>query len=257
MNYKIIIPARLKSTRLPNKMMRDLHGKPLIEWTWKAAINSDASQVIVATDDRGIFNHLHQLGAEVIMTSEKHESGTDRLSEVSQALQLQADEIIVNWQGDEPFLPIHFVHQAVKALIANSDVAMSTLATPIDNWAEIQDPNAVKVVLNEYHEALYFSRAPIPYQRGNMHTEGTIERETPYLRHIGLYAYRASFLNEYPALLPSALEELEKLEQLRALANNRKIAVAISPNTPPPGIDTEEDLLKAKSWIEMHPEMNV
>ncbi|MHC5225919.1 3-deoxy-manno-octulosonate cytidylyltransferase [Ignatzschineria sp. LJL83] len=257
MNYKIIIPARLKSTRLPNKMMRDLHGKPLIEWTWRAAVNSDASQVIVATDDAGIFNHLQQLGAEVIMTSDKHESGTDRLSEVSQALQFQSNDIIVNWQGDEPFLPIHFVHQAVKALSDNSEVAMSTLATPIYNWEEVQDPNAVKVVLNEFEEALYFSRAPIPYQRGNMHTEGNIEGDTPYLRHIGLYAYRASFLNEYPSLLPSALEELEKLEQLRALANNRKIAVAISLNTPPPGIDTEEDLFKAKSWIDAHPEINI
>ena len=250
MHYNIIIPARLKSTRLPNKMLRELHARPLIEWTWRAAMKSDAKKIIVATDDAAIFDHLSSLGAEVIMTDANHESGTDRLSEVSRKLQFPDEEMIVNWQGDEPFLPIHFVDQVVSALADNPSVAMSTLATPIDAWEEVQDPNAVKVVLNEDHEALYFSRAPIPYQREKMQLTGTISGETPYLRHIGLYAYRAEFLNEYPQLTPSPLEALEKLEQLRALANNRKIAVAVSMDTPPPGIDTAADLEKAHHWIE-------
>lgn len=249
MNYNIIIPARLKSTRLPNKMLRDLHGKPLIEWTWQAAIKSSAKKVIIATDDEQIFNHLSALGADTIMTDSTHETGTDRLSEVSRKLQFTDNEIIVNWQGDEPFLPIEFVDKVVTALYESDDVAMSTLATPIQNWDEVQDPNAVKVVLNEMQEALYFSRAPIPYQREKMQQSGDISGISPYLRHIGLYAYRASFLNEYPTLTPSVLEDLEKLEQLRALANNRKIAVAISSETPPPGIDTAEDLKKAQDWI--------
>ncbi len=249
MNYNIIIPARLKSTRLPNKMLRELHGKPLIEWSWRAAIKSQAKTVLIATDDAQIFDHLTSIGAEVIMTQDSHESGTDRLSEVSQKRQFADDEIIVNWQGDEPFLPLQFVEMVVTALHENSDVAMSTLATPINNWHEVHDPNAVKVVLNESQEALYFSRAAIPYQREKMQLSGKIIGQSPYLRHIGLYAYRAAFLNEYPHLTPSPLEELEKLEQLRALANNRKIAVAISTKTPPPGIDTAEDLQKAQDWI--------
>ncbi len=250
MNYNIIIPARLKSTRLPNKMLRELHGKPLIEWTWRAAMKSNAQKVIVATDDTTIFNHLSNLGADVIMTDANHESGTDRLSEVSRKLQLADHEMIVNWQGDEPFLPIHFVDQVVSALANNPSGSMSTLATPIQEWDEVQDPNAVKIVLNELDEALYFSRAPIPYQREKMQLTGTISGESPYLRHIGLYAYRAEFLNEYPQLTPSPLEALEKLEQLRALANHRKIVVTISMETPPPGIDTAADLEKAKIWIE-------
>lgn len=230
-------------------MLRDLHGKPLIEWTWRAAMKSNAEKIIVATDDQQIFNHLSALGANVIMTDSSHETGTDRLSEVSRKLKFTDNEMIVNWQGDEPFLPIKFVDMVVSALANNQDVAMSTLATPIQQWNEVQDPNAVKVVLNETKEALYFSRAPIPYQREKMELSGDISGASPYLRHIGLYAYRASFLNEYPLLTPSILEDLEKLEQLRALANNRKIAVAISTTTPPPGIDTAEDLQKAYDWI--------
>lgn len=249
MDYTVIIPARLKSTRLPNKMLRTLRDKTVIEWTWKAALESGAKRVIVATDDQSIYDLLHTLGAEVIMTDPDHESGTDRLSEVSRSLGFSDNEIIVNWQGDEPFLPIEMVQLAAQSLAKNEAVAMSTLATPIYDWAEIQNPNAVKVVINEADEALYFSRAPIPFQREGMQSQGTIIGETPYLRHIGLYAYRAGFLNAYPTLVPSELETLEKLEQLRALANNYKIAVAISPQSPPPGIDTEEDLQKAEQWL--------
>lgn len=250
MDYIVIIPARLKSTRLPNKMLRMLHGKPLIEWTWRAALKSAAKRVIIATDSAEIYTLLQSQGAEVIMTDENHESGTDRLSEVSRALEFADDEIIVNWQGDEPFLPTELVELAAGSLANNASVAMSTLATPINDWAEVNNPNAVKVVLNEADEALYFSRAPIPFQREMMQASGMIEGETPYLRHIGLYAYRAAFLNHYPNLVPSQLESLEKLEQLRALANNYKISVAISLQTPPPGIDTEEDLQNAQEWIQ-------
>ena len=248
MSYTIIIPARLKSTRLPNKMLRDLAGKPLIEWTWQAAMKSNAKHIIVATDNEAIYHHLEALGAEVIMTADSHESGTDRLSEVSRKLQFSDDEVIVNWQGDEPFLPIKLIDLAATALKENPSVAMSTLATPIHQWEDVHNPNAVKIVLNEADEALYFSRAPIPYQRDSMPVTGIIE-DSPYLRHIGLYAYRASFLNAYPHLIPSHLESLEKLEQLRALANNYKITVATITETPPAGIDTEEDLLTAESWI--------
>lgn len=252
MDYIVVIPARLKSSRLPQKMLRTLNGKPLIEWTWRAALKSSAKQVIVATDNQAIYDHLTTLGATVVMTADHHESGTDRLSEVAQKLSFNPNEVIVNWQGDEPFLPTHFIDLVAESLANNPSVAMSTLATPIYDWAEIQDPNAVKVVLNEADEALYFSRAPIPYQRGEMKIEGRIIGETPYLRHLGLYAYRADFLCQYPHLIPSPLESLEKLEQLRALANNYKIAVAISLESPPPGIDTEEDLEKAINWLLEH-----
>lgn len=249
MDYIVVIPARLKSSRLPQKMLRLLEGKPLIEWTWRAALKSNAKQVIVATDDQAIYHHMTQIGATVVMTADNHESGTDRLSEVAQILQFPPSTIVVNWQGDEPFLPAHFIDLVAESLANNASVAMSTLATPISHWAEVHDPNAVKVVLNEADEALYFSRAPIPYQRGEMLMTGEITGETPYLRHLGLYAYRAAFLCQYPHLIPSPLESLEKLEQLRALANNYKIAVAISLDSPPPGIDTEEDLERAAQWL--------
>ncbi len=250
MDYIIVIPARLQSSRLPEKMLRNLGGQPLIERTWRSAQRSAAKKVIIATDSQAIYDHMAALGAEVVMTSNLHESGTDRLSEVSQKLQFAEEQVIVNWQGDEPFLSAEFIELAAETLIKNPSAAMSTLATPLYDWAEIHDPNAVKVVLNEADEALYFSRAPIPYQRSNMSLTGIIEGETPYLRHIGLYAYRASFLNQYPHLVPSELEALEKLEQLRALANNFTISVAISLETPPPGIDTEQDLIAAEKWLQ-------
>lgn len=250
MRYTIVIPARLKSTRLPNKMLLPLKGAPLIEWTWHAAKKCAAEKVIIATDDPKIFAHMEKRGAEVVMTSPKHESGTDRLSEVSALKHFAADEIIVNWQGDEPFLPAKLIELAAKALITAPDAAMSTLATPLTEWEEVYNPNVVKLVKDHQNLALYFSRSPLPYIREGMEKRGKLPKEHPYLRHIGLYAYRAGFLNRYPTLKPSALESLERLEQLRALENGFKISVALSEEMPPNGIDTQEDLLAAENWIQ-------
>lgn len=249
MAYTIIIPARLKSTRLPNKMLLPIHDKPVIEWTWMSAQKSKATRIIIATDDNAIGKHMKRLGAEVVMTQASHETGTDRLSEVALKEHLGDQEIIVNWQGDEPFLPANLADKVADTLKGNPQAQMSTLATRIATWEEFNDPNAVKVILNERREALYFSRAPIPYPRGEMEQEGEVPEAYNFLRHIGVYGYRGCFLKNYPTLPPSPLEEIEKLEQLRALANGSIISVARIEETPPTGIDTEIDLERATDWL--------
>lgn len=249
MHYSIVIPARLQSSRLPNKMLLPLDRAPVIEWTWRAALKCNAKSVIIATDDQQIAQHMKPLGAKVIMTSPQHESGTDRISEVSQICKFSDEEIIVNWQGDEPFLPPTLIELVANTLQEKPQAAMSTLATPLTQWEEVYNPNIVKLTHDHENLALYFSRAPIPFLRDSMLKEGALPAQHPFLRHIGLYAYRADFLNRYPALQPSALENFEKLEQLRALDNGFKIAVAHTDSMPPSGIDTAEDLEKANAWI--------
>lgn len=255
--YIIIIPARLKSSRLPNKMLLPLQNKPLIEWTWRKAMTSQASRVIIATDSEKIATHMTTQGAEVILTASHHPSGTDRLSEVALKEKLADDEIVVNWQGDEPFLPIELIDKVANAFIEAPLASISTIGVPLKSWQELTNPNIVKIVINQQNEALYFSRAPIPYPRekGELLTtlerkEGSIPSPSPYLRHLGVYAYRGAFLKAYPTLASSPLETYEKLEQLRALYNGHKIQVEISSMMPPPGIDTQEDLQIAQAWLQ-------
>lgn len=247
-DFVIVIPARLNSTRLPNKMMLLIGDQPVIEHTWRQAMSAQAKKVIVATDDQSIFDHMQSLGAEVVMTSKDHPTGTDRLAEVALLCGLNDEEVIVNWQGDEPFLPFEFIEKVANKLEDNPKAAMSTLATRIDSWEDFFNSNVVKVVHSNLDEALYFSRAPIPFPRGIEKGAGKLPENVQPLRHIGVYAYRAFFLKAYPKLKPSPLEQSESLEQLRALSNGYTIVVEHMDTIPPVGIDTAAELEQARQW---------
>ncbi|PSJ38200.1 3-deoxy-manno-octulosonate cytidylyltransferase [Zobellella taiwanensis] len=239
MNFVVVIPARYGSSRLPGKPLADIHGKPMILRVAEQARLSAASRVVVATDDGRIRDALAGSGVEVCMTRADHESGTERLAEVVEQLGLAPDEIVVNVQGDEPLLPPELVDQ-VAGLLAASDAPMATLATPLTTAAQWQDPNVVKVVHSLAGKALYFSRAPIPWDRDG--AAAGAPGLGACLRHIGIYAYRAGFVRRYLELPASPLEQLEKLEQLRVLWHGEAIALARACVEPPPGVDTPEDL---------------
>lgn len=242
-DFVVAIPARFAATRLPGKPLRELLGRPMIAHVVDRALEAGANQVVVATDDARIAEAVASMPAKVVMTSTEHASGTDRLAEAARRLAWPEGMIVVNLQGDEPLAPASGIRTAVAALAA-SDAPMSTLATPIQNATELFDPNCVKVVADAHGRALYFSRAPIPWARDSF----TIDQvqlppsTRPWLRHIGLYAYRAGFLDTFTRLPHSPLEDCESLEQLRVLDAGYRIAVAIAPERFPAGVDTAEDL---------------
>lgn len=242
MSFRVVIPARWGSTRLPGKMLLDLAGRPLLAWVWQVAQESGADEVIVATDDHRIRTAAERFGARVSMTRTDHASGTDRACEVAEALGWADDAIVVNLQGDEPLIPPELVEQVAAALIADPEAGVATLATPVSSLAEARNPNIVKVVRDAADRALYFSRAPIPFHRDGGGPEGM-------LRHIGLYAYRVAALKRLAALPPAPLEEAEKLEQLRALFNGIPVTVARASCTAPGGVDTAEDLARVRELI--------
>lgn len=255
MSFHIIIPARLKSTRLPNKPLVDIHGLPMIVRVAQQAAQSQALSVTVAADDERIVKVCQHCQVQVVLTDPSHPSGSDRLAQASHLLGLNADDIVVNVQGDEPLISPELINACAIKLEQHPDCAMSTAATPVNNHMAYSNPNAVKVVCNAKGHALYFSRAPIPWWRdGNLNLapgkqphmpeqNGDLTQVTPYpLQHIGIYAYRVDFLQRFPALTPAPLEELESLEQLRALWHGEHIAVHITHKHPGPGIDTPEDL---------------
>ncbi|MDB5967697.1 MAG: kdsB [Hydrocarboniphaga sp.] len=242
LKFKVVIPARLGSTRLPGKVLRELHGRPVIAHVWDAARASGAEQVLIATDDEKVAVAARGFGAEVRMTSSSHNSGTDRVNEVAR-IEGWADEVIVvNLQGDEPLMPPALLRQAA-ALLADDPIAdLATLAHPLHSVEEFLNPNVVKVVADRRHYALYFSRAPIPWKRDGATRDKPLLPEGLAYRHIGLYAYRSGRLAEFSALPPAPLEDCEALEQLRALANGLRIKLGFTDNPPPRGVDTEEDL---------------
>jgi len=243
--FRVVIPARYASTRLPGKPLRLIAGRPMIEHVHERARASGAAEVIVATDDERIVDACAAFGADVVLTDPGHASGTDRLAEVARLRRYAADDVVVNVQGDEPLLPPENVAEVAALLAATPAAAIATLATPIDDLAEYLDPNVVKVVRDAAGRALYFSRAPIPWQRDA--AAARVEDATRYalaLRHVGLYAYRAGALARLAALPPSPLELAERLEQLRALENGLVIAVGIASARPGPGVDTEADLAR-------------
>ncbi len=233
-DFKIVIPARYASVRLPGKPLRDINGKPMIEWVYLAACQADAREVVVATDDQRIADAVTGFGGHACLTDSAHRSGTDRILEVTQKLNWDVDTIVVNLQGDEPLMPSVNISQ-VAQLLARQDCAMATLHKPI-NAAAAADPNLVKLVLEKDGRALYFSRSVIPFDRS-----GKTDR---YLGHIGIYAYRVGFIETFSALPPSDLELAESLEQLRALCNGYAIYSEPAQAAPGPGIDTEQDLAK-------------
>ncbi len=237
-----MIPARYASTRFPGKPLIDLHGKPMVVRVAERAAQSAAALVVVATDDQRIANACATAGVSVAMTRSDHATGTDRLSEVVAQLGLSDDAVVVNVQGDEPLIPAAVIDQVAALLQRQTDAAMATFCHPIHDVADAVNPNVVKCVLNEVNDAIYFSRAPIPFARDAWSAGvNAMPNGLPMYRHIGLYAYRASFLRVFPTLAIPAVERFEALEQLRALAHGYRIAVAVVDAPLPPGVDTPED----------------
>ncbi|UUD64777.1 3-deoxy-manno-octulosonate cytidylyltransferase [Pseudomonas seleniipraecipitans] len=248
--FTVVIPARYASTRLPGKPLQDIAGKPMIQHVWEQACKSSAGQVVVATDDARIVDACHGFGAQVILTRADHNSGTDRLAEVAAALGLAADAIVVNVQGDEPLVPPAIIDQVAANLAANPQAAIATLAEPISDVAALFNPNVVKVATDRNGLALTFSRAPLPWARDAFAADrDSLPADVPYRRHIGIYAYRAGFLQDFVAWGPCWLENTECLEQLRALWHGVRIHVADALEAPPAGVDTQEDLDRVRRLL--------
>lgn len=255
--FVVLIPARLASTRLPDKPLADIDGKPMIVRVAEQARRSHASRVVVATDSPRIEAAVRAHGLEAIATAATHPSGTDRLAEAATLLGLPPDTIIVNVQGDEPELPPDLVDAVADALAGDPLAAIATAAHPIDRLEDWFNPNVVKVELDLAGRALTFSRAPIPFHRDGLRGWPTPDpdaarralAEAAPLRHIGLYAYRAGFLTDYAAMPPADLERIEALEQMRAVVQGHRIRVVVADQAPPAGVDTPEDLAAVRSRL--------
>jgi len=245
--FTVIVPARLASTRLPNKPLADIHGLPMVVRVAQRAALSNASQVVVAADSIEIVQACQSHGVHAILTQVDHPSGSDRLAEASALLGLSPNGVVVNVQGDEPLINPELINQVAELLVQRPTASMSTAAHEIHELAEFTNPNVVKVVIDQAQLALYFSRAPIPWWRDGF-AKGiqTLPQPAP-LRHIGIYAYRVGFLQSFPTLQAAPIETGEALEQLRALWHGHKIAVHITPDVPGPGVDTPEDLERVRA----------
>ena len=249
--YSVIIPARFASQRLPGKPLLDIAGKPMIQHVYEQVKDLGAERIIVATDNTDIERACLDFGADVVMTSPDHPSGTDRLEEVVRELDMDDDEIVVNVQGDEPLIPAALIEQVAQNLSAHPEAGIATLCERILDLDTVLNPNAVKAVFDEHGFASYFSRAPIPYARDALsETPPRLSSTAEYFRHIGMYAYRAGFLKQYVQWVPSMTEKVEKLEQLRALSNGVKIHIELAKQTPPAGVDTQDDLDRVRAHFE-------
>ena len=245
MGFSVIIPARYGSSRLPGKPLLEIDGKPMVLHVLERAEQSGADAVWVATDDPRIADVVTQVGGVVCMTRSDHSSGTDRLAEVVDQLSLEDETIIINLQGDEPEMPAALIQQVANDMAAHSDASVTTLYRKIEEGSELFDPNAVKVVIDEAGYALYFSRAPIPWDRDSFSMpEQAVPRNN--VRHIGLYAYRVGFLRRFAAWPASPIETQESLEQLRVLWKGERIHLTEAVENPGHGVDTEEDLKRAQ-----------
>lgn len=245
MSFVVIIPARYASTRLPGKPLVDINGKPMVVHVLERARESGAERIIVATDNEEVMSAVQAVGGEVCMTRADHQSGTERLAEVVEKCGFSDETVIVNVQGDEPMIPPAIIRQVADNLAARRDVGMATLAVPIESAEEAFNPNAVKVVMDAQGYALYFSRATIPWDRDRF----AASRETigdSFLRHIGIYGYRAGFIRRYVSWQTSPLEQIEMLEQLRVLWYGEKIHVDVASVVPGTGVDTPEDLERVR-----------
>lgn len=250
-DFVVAIPARHDATRLPGKPLRLLGGEPLVLHVARRALAAGAREVWVAADDARIAAALADSGVRVAMTSPAHQSGTDRLAECARIAGWSDDTLVVNLQGDEPFAPPQGI-RAVAELLAASGAEMATLADANVDADQLFDPNTVKLVRSDAGDALYFSRAPIPWHRDAFAAGSREPAAGACLRHIGIYAYRVGFLKRFAAMQPGGLERLESLEQLRALEAGCRIAVAITPEPFPPGVDTPEDLARAEARLAAH-----
>jgi len=239
--FNIVIPARFGSTRLPGKALLPIADKPMVAWVWERAMQAGAEHVVVATDDQRIVDEMTSRGAQVAMTRADHASGTDRLAEVVDQLEWADDAIVVNLQGDEPLMPVANIQRVAAMLNETAGADMATLMEPLAA-ADADQQSVVKVVASETGRALYFSRSAIPF-----HREGGVP--APMFRHIGLYAYRAGFLQTFVGWPPAVAEQSESLEQLRALAHDAHIQIELAPATVPAGVDTEADLAAVRALL--------
>jgi 3-deoxy-manno-octulosonate cytidylyltransferase (CMP-KDO synthetase) len=240
--FRVVIPARYDSTRLPGKALLPLAGKPMLQWVYERARASGASEVIIATDDARIASAARAFGATVVMTAATHASGTDRIAEVAGLRAWSDADIVVNVQGDEPLMPPSLIDQVARLLHDAPHAGMATLAAPLTALEDFLNPNVVKVVADDHGRALYFSRAPIPWDRDGASYRGG-------LRHIGIYAYRAGALRRLASLAPAALEQTERLEQLRALAHGIEIRVAQARELPGPDVNTPADVERVQDVL--------
>lgn len=250
MQFSVIIPARHDSSRLPGKPLLDIAGKPMIQHVYERARESGADQIIIATDDQRIADSATEFGAEVCMTSADHRSGTERISEVISKTEMNDDAIVVNLQGDEPLMPPALIHQVAQNLFEHQAASVATLQEQIHTAADLFDPHVVKVISDQSGYALYFSRAPIPWDRDafSISTEELPETALHY-RHIGLYAYRAGFIKQYVSWSACELEQMESLEQLRVLWHGHKIHVAQAEQPTESGVDTDKDLDRVRTAL--------
>jgi 3-deoxy-manno-octulosonate cytidylyltransferase (CMP-KDO synthetase) len=248
MNFRVVIPARYDSSRLPGKALLPLAGKPMLQWVYERARQSRAAEVIVATDDERIASAARGFNADVALTARSHLSGTDRIAEVAGARGWADSEIVVNVQGDEPLIPPVVIDQVAQLLDAYPRADIATLAARIDQQADFAEPNVVKVACDAGGRALYFSRAPIPWNR-----DAPATLTSASLRHIGIYAYRVGALRRLATLAPSRLEQIEKLEQLRALENGMEIRVELAKERPLADVNTAADLERAERALALRP----
>lgn len=242
--FKVVIPARYGSTRLPGKPLRLLAGKSMVLHVCDRAMASGAEEICVATDDERIHSEVSAAGYPVMLTAPDHASGTDRIAEVARKKGWLEDTLVVNLQGDEPMMPADLIRRVAEDLAAHEDASIATLATPITARSDVFDPNQVKVVLDEAGYAAYFSRAPIPWHRDSFTDDRAagLPESVTYLRHIGLYAYRVGFLRRFVQWPPALIERTESLEQLRALWHRERIHVSVTQRPPPHGVDTPQDV---------------
>lgn len=249
MSFTVLVPARLASTRLPNKPLADIAGLPMVVRVAQRAAQSKAKAVVVAADDASVVEACKAHGVGVVLTRRDHATGSDRLAEACMLLGLDGADVVVNVQGDEPLIDPALIDACAALLAERSDCVMSTAAHAIEDPAEFTNPNVVKVVLDAANRALYFSRAPIPWWRDG-YASGISGLSDPLpLRHVGLYAYQAGFLRRFPSLPPAPLEGVESLEQLRVLWHGERIAVHVSASRPGPGVDTAEDLERVREIL--------
>lgn len=256
MDFTVLIPARLQSTRLPRKALADIGGRPMVVRVAERALASGATTVAVATDDAAIVAACRQHGVRALLTRTDHASGSDRLAEAAEWLALPDDTIVVNLQGDEPLMDPALIRAVANCLREHPDAQIATAAHPILDAAQFHNPNVVKVVLDAHQNALLFSRAPIPCQRDHeagLDAAAVLPDAPAPLRHIGIYAYRAAYLRAFPQLPPAPLERCEALEQLRALWHGDHIAVHVTESAPSAGVDTAADLERVRLvWAREH-----
>ncbi len=248
--FTVVIPARMASSRLPNKPLADIGGLPMVVRVAQRACQSQARQVVVAADDARIVQACQSHGVTALLTRQDHLSGSDRLAEACQLLGLNAEDVVVNVQGDEPLILPQLINDVAMLLAQRPEASMSTAAHAIGSLEEFMNPNVVKLVMDARQSALYFSRAPIPWWRDGQSVGSFQTLPTPApLRHIGIYAYRAAFLSGFPHLPPAPLETMESLEQLRVLWHGHRIAVHVTEQAPGPGVDTPEDLERVRQLL--------